>query len=72
MSVVMCSRCDRWVDLDYDVESMVVLQDGVNYACRDCLDESERCAECGEPTWEKCDCKQTAELEEWVGRNKSC
>jgi hypothetical protein len=59
MSIVMCSRCDRTVDLDYDVESMVVLSDGINYACRDCLEENEVCAECGEPRWEKCGCKST-------------
>ena len=58
MSVVMCSRCDKTVDLDYNVDDMVVLADGINWACFDCLEEHEFCAECGEPTWENCGCKQ--------------
>ena len=57
MGVVMCSRCDKFVDLDYNVDDMVVLANGIDFACRDCLDDSEVCAECGEPTWENCGCK---------------
>lgn len=39
MSVVMCSRCDKFVDLDVNVDDMVVLPDGMNYTCVDCLNE---------------------------------
>jgi len=59
MSVVMCSRCDKFVDLDSNVDDMVVLPDGVSWACFDCLREHELCAECYGPVWENCGCKNT-------------
>jgi hypothetical protein len=61
MAIVVCSRCDRWVDLDWCVESMVVLQNGRDWCCRDCLEDDEVCEECGEPMW---DCRCVAEIKE--------
>ncbi len=57
MGVVMCSRCDKLTDLDWYVEAVVVLPDGMSYACVDCLEEDEFCPECDEPKWE-CVCKK--------------
>lgn len=53
MGVVMCSRCDRLIDLDSNVEDAVVLPDGINWSCINCCEErGEICKETGDPIWE--------------------
>ena len=50
MAVVMCSRCDKVIDLDWNVEDGIVLKDGISWSCFDCcMNHNEVCPECGEP-----------------------
>ena len=41
MGVIMCCRCDKYVDLDWNVDDVVVMPDKVSCACFDCLTEPE-------------------------------
>lgn len=53
MGCVICSRCDKFIDLDYNVEGAVVLPDGINWSCIECCEErDEICPECGEPKFQ--------------------
>ena len=50
MGCVMCSRCDKLIDLDFNVEDAFVLPNGIDWSCIECGEErSEVCGECGEP-----------------------
>ncbi|MFH1742520.1 MAG: hypothetical protein ABIH23_26240 [bacterium] len=51
MGMVMCCRCDAFTDLDVAVDDAVVLRNGIDWACRDCLEDDEICEDCGEPVW---------------------
>lgn len=42
MSVVMCNRCGKFVDLDFNVEDVVVAQNGIDWLCLDCLTDDEQ------------------------------
>lgn len=39
MSVVMCPRCDKMVDLDFNVDDMGVINN--EHVCLDCMTEDE-------------------------------
>ncbi len=74
MGVVMCQRCDKYIDLDYNVEDAIVLPDGMNYSCFDCLTEKEReyIEESGEtelPTTE-CDPDRSKEEKEYAAEDE--
>ena len=57
MGVVICDRCGKYIDLDYNVEDAVVLADGMSWACFDCLEEHEINEETGNPIWDEDDKK---------------
>ena len=42
MGCIMCQRCDKIVDLDFNVEDAIVLPGGMNYSCFDCLTDKEQ------------------------------
>ncbi len=42
MGCVRCMRCGSITDLDFNVESAVVLPDGIRWSCYDCLTEEEQ------------------------------
>ncbi len=45
MAIAMCDRCDKMVDLDWNVEDMIFI--GTKSICIDCATEEEL------DTWEK-------------------
>ncbi len=53
MGCVICERCNRLIDLDYNVADAVVLADGISWACWNCLEEDEIDEETNSPIWEK-------------------
>ena len=48
MAVVMCCRCDKVIDLDWN--NGIVLKDGRSWSCLECcVKYDEICPECQEP-----------------------
>ena len=39
MAVICCNRCDRYIDLDYNVDDVVWIDNRA--VCVDCLDDEE-------------------------------
>lgn len=42
MGCVSCSRCGAITDLDYNVEDVVVMRNGMSHACYECLTVEEQ------------------------------
>lgn len=42
MSIVMCDRCDKYVDLDFHSDDMIVLPGSTEFICWTCLTMDEQ------------------------------
>jgi len=58
MGVVVCSRCCKYIDLDWHSDDVIYREKQNDFICFDCTEEHEICPECSEYRPNGCNCTQ--------------